>query len=147
MFQKKSIRPRAIHCADFGNTESQSTRSLGPKTQSLFSLCLRVSVFQKRVSDRALSIARTLETQSHRVHGASVLKPKASSLCASVPPCFKKEHRTGSSPSYPNYACATALRRRFQAATPAPPIAKIASEVGSGTGLAPAAIAVFGVDS
>jgi len=104
-------------------------------------------VFQKRASDRAPSIARTLETQSHRVHGASVLKPKASSLCASVSLCFKKEHQTGSSPSYPNYACATALRRRFQAATPAPPIAKIASEVGSGTGLAPAAIAVFGVDS
>ena len=36
---KKSIRPRAIHCADFGNTETQSTRSLCPKSQSLSSLC------------------------------------------------------------------------------------------------------------
>ena len=79
---KKSIRPRAIHCADFGNTETQSTRSLCPKTQ-LLSLCLRVSVFQKRASDHAPSIARILETRRHRVHGTSVLNPTPPSLCRS----------------------------------------------------------------
>jgi hypothetical protein len=139
---KKSIRPRAIQCADFGNTESQSTRSLCPKTQSLplcasvplcfkkeyqtarhplrglrkhresqstrslcpktqslFSLCLRVSVFQKKsIRPRAIHCADFGNTESHRVHGASVLKPKAS---LSVPPCLcvsKKEHQTARHP-------------------------------------------------
>jgi hypothetical protein len=69
-----------------GLLETQSRRVHGvsipePKPSSL---CLRVSVFQRRVSDRAPTIARTLETRSHRVHRVSSPEPKPSSLCLRV---------------------------------------------------------------
>jgi hypothetical protein len=95
---KKSIRPRAIQCADFGNTESQSTRSLCPKTQSL-PLCASVPLCFKKEYQTARHPLRGLrkhrESQSTRSLGP---KTQSIPLCASVSLCFKKEHRTVSSP-------------------------------------------------
>jgi hypothetical protein len=80
VFQKKSHRSSSLSCADFGNTETQSPRRL-------ISLCLCDSVFQKRATDQAAYLARTLETRRHRVHGGR-------SLCVSAPLCFNKEPQT-----------------------------------------------------
>ena len=42
---------------------------------------------QKRTTDQAAFLARTLETRRHKAHGGR-------SLCASVTLCFKKEPQT-----------------------------------------------------
>ena len=82
---KKSIRPRAIHCADFGNTETQSTRSLCPKTQLLLSVPPCLCVSKKSIGPRAIHCADlgNTETQRHRdteTQSTRSLCPKTQSL-------------------------------------------------------------------